>query len=128
MEDRPTQDLLTAELQTLTGNGAILRLTGEIDLSSVHFLCVQFKNAANAGCSELVIDATNVTFMDSTGLQALIEGKRLIDENGGQIALVPSRQVRRIMELMFPDPLFADQFDTVEEALGFPGLDDRAGS
>ncbi len=128
MEDRPTQDLLTAELQTLTGNGAILRLTGEIDLSSVHVLHEQFENAANAGCSELVIDATNVTFMDSTGLQALIEGKRLIDGNGCQIALVPSRQVRRIMELMFPDPLFAAQFDTVEEALGFLGIGDGAGS
>jgi anti-sigma B factor antagonist len=117
MEDQATQSLLTAELQALTGSRSILRVTGEIDISSVHVLNEQFRTAADAGCSELIIDATDVTFMDSTGLHALIEGKRLIHQNGSQIVLVPSRQVRRVMELVFPEPLFARRVDTVEEAL-----------
>lgn len=123
MEERVIQDLLTAELRTLTEKGAILRLTGEIDISSVHVLNEHFQIAADAGCSELVIDATNVTFLDSAGLHALIEGKRLIHQNGSQIALVPSPQVRRVMELAFPEPLFAARVDTVEEALKSLGLD-----
>lgn len=124
MVDRTAKDLLTAELHTLGGSGAILRLVGEIDLSSVHVLDEQFALAASSGSTQLVIDATNVTFMDSTGLHALIAGKRLIHEKGSQIALVPSRQVRRVMELVFPEPLFAARLDTVDEALGFLGLED----
>lgn len=124
MEDSIAQDLLTAELRTVGGSGAILRLIGEIDISSVHALSEKFEIAADSGCSELVIDATDVTFMDSTGLHALIEGKRLIHQQGSRIALVPSRQVRRVMELVFPEPLFAARLDTVQEALGFLGLDD----
>ncbi len=125
MVDKIVQDLLTAELRALDASGAILRLMGEIDISSVHILNEQFALAASAGSTQLVIDATNVTFMDSTGLHALIAGKRLIHEKGSQIALVPSRQVRRVMELVFPEPLFAARMDTVEEALGFLGLKDN---
>jgi anti-anti-sigma factor len=128
MTESAAQDLLTAELQALGGSGAILRLTGEIDISSVHVLSQQFEVAAQAGMTELVIDATNVTFMDSTGLQALIEGKRLIHESGSKIALVPSRQVRRVLEVVFPEPLFAARVTTVQEALEFLGLDEKARS
>lgn len=127
MEDSAAQDVLTAELRPLGRGGAILRLAGEIDISSVHVLNEQFEVAAKARCKELVIDATDVAFMDSTGLHALIDGKRLIHQNGSRIALVPSRQVRRVMELVFPDPLFAARVDTVAEALEYLGLDDKAG-
>ena len=67
--------------------------------------------------SAVIIDASGVTFMDSTGLHALVEGKKLIHENGTRIVLVPSRQVRRVLELVFPDPLFATRVETIEEAL-----------
>jgi anti-anti-sigma factor len=123
VENSTAQDLLTAELQTLNSNASILRLAGEIDISSVNLLSEQFEIAASAGCSELVIDATNVTFMDSSGIHAMIEGKRLIHETGIAIAMVPSRQVRRVLELVFPEPLFAARVDTVKEALCFLGLD-----
>ncbi len=128
MEDSTAQDLLEAELQTLSSSAAILRLVGEIDMSSVSRLSEQFESAASTGCSELVIDATNVTFMDSTGIHAMIEGKRLLHQRGSAIALVPSQQVRRVLELVAPEPLFAARVDTVDEALRFLGLDgDRAG-
>ena len=125
MENSVPQDLLTAELHELGGSAAILRLRGEVDISSAHKLSQQFEFAASNGCSELVIDATGVTFMDSSGLHALVEGKRLIHQNGSKIALVPSDQVRRVMELVFPDPLFAARVDTIDEAMEILGLDER---
>lgn len=125
MVDNIAQVLLTAELHALDARGAIIRLIGEIDISSVHIVNEQFALAASAGSTQLVIDATNVTFLDSTGLHALIAGKRLIREKGSQIVLVPSRQVRRVVELVFPEPLFAARLDTVEEALLFLGLEDN---
>lgn len=123
MEDNTAQDLLKAELQKLGSSAAILRLAGEIDISSVDVLTEQFKIAANARCSELVIDATNVTFMDSTGVHAMIEGKRLLHQAGSAIALVPSLQVRRVLDLISPEPVFAARVDTLDEALSLLGLE-----
>lgn len=111
------KELLIAELEPIGESAALLRLIGEIDLSSSHVLTAQFEKIGRDGLTGVVIDATEVSFMDSTGLHALIEGKRLVHERGTRIFLVPSRQVRRVLELVFPEPLFAARLDTVEEAL-----------
>jgi anti-sigma B factor antagonist len=100
------------------GQGAaVLRVAGDIDLATVD----QFREALAAlvdrHLKDIVIDATGVTFMDSTGLHALVEGKRLIHERGTNIVLVASSPVRRILELIFPEPLFAARVATMKEAL-----------
>jgi anti-anti-sigma factor len=66
--------------------------------------------------SNVVIDAREVTFLDSTGLHAFVEGKRLIHEQGSTIVMVPSRIVRRVLDLVFPDGLFATRVETIDEA------------
>jgi anti-sigma B factor antagonist len=109
--------LLTAEFESIRDDAAILRFAGEVDLSTVSIITEQFRVIADEGLRSVVIDATDVSFMDSTGLHALIEGKRLIHETGTTIYLVPSSQVRRVLELAFPEPLFAARVDSVEEAL-----------
>jgi anti-sigma B factor antagonist len=111
------EDLLTAELSHLGVGTAILHLAGEVDISSAHVLTSQFETVARSGLTGLIIDATAVTFMDSTGLHALVDGKRLIHESGTRIVLVPSRQVRRVLELVFPEPLFAARMDSMDEAI-----------
>lgn len=126
MGSRVPHGLLTIELSGVGDGAAILRLRGEVDLSSADQLAEQFALAAESGWSELVIDATDVTFMDSSGLHALVEGERLISQNGNKISFVPSDQVRRVMELVFPDPPFTTRVDTIDEALGVLGLDEGA--
>lgn len=117
MEDTNTGDLLTAELTSLSERVAIMRLTGEVDISSAHVMNQRFQHVADQALGDVIIDATGVSFMDSTGLHALVEGKRLLHERGIRIVLVPSTQVRRVLELVFPDPLFAVRVETLEEAL-----------
>jgi anti-sigma B factor antagonist len=111
-----SHELLTAEHENLK-EAVIVRLSGEIDLSSVHVLNTELKRLAQDEPTNVIVDATKVTFMDSTGLHALVEGKRAIHQNGTRIYLVPSTQVRRVLELVFPDRLFADRLDSVEDAL-----------
>lgn len=109
--------LLTAGFESIRDDAAILRLVGEIDLSTVKILTQQFQVIADREFRAVIIDATEVTFMDSTGLHAFVEGKRMVHETGITIYLVPSTQVSRVLELAFPEPLFAGRFDSVEEAL-----------
>lgn len=117
MSFNDSSDLLSAQLENLRDDIVVLRVIGEVDLSSAHVLTNEFKSLARDTNSNVIIDATGVSFMDSTGLHALVEGKRAMHENGCKIFLVPSPQVRRVVELVFPDHLFADRVDSVADAL-----------
>jgi anti-anti-sigma factor len=114
--DMASGDLLLVEVEPVSDGTVMVRLKGEVDISSAHLLTSQFSNLAANTHASVIVDATEVTFMDSTGLHALVEGKRALHDNGTRIFLVPSRQVRRVLELVFPDPLFAFRLDSVEEA------------
>lgn len=97
-------------------HGAVLRLSGEIDMATVPRLAEAFQELADRRLTEVIVDASRVTFMDSTGLHALVEGKRVIHEVGSSLALVVSPQIRRVLELVFPEQLFAARVDTMEQA------------
>ncbi|CAN5761051.1 hypothetical protein BH23ACT4_BH23ACT4_07710 [soil metagenome] len=125
MENSITQEFLKAELHTLAANGAILRLAGEIDMSTGHIVAEQLEVASKAGWTEFVIDLTKVSFMDSVGLHVLIEGKRLLHESGSAIVLVTSPQIRRLFDLVFPEPIFATRVNSMEEAMRFLGLEEN---
>lgn len=116
MKDQAAADLLTVETEELRNGAVVMRLSGEIDISSANLMTEQFESLAGRG-KTVILDATRVTFMDSTGLHALVEGKRALHEAGTRIFLVPSNQVRRVLELVFPDPLFAARLNSVEEAI-----------
>lgn len=128
MKEPTQEDLLALETELLRDDVVIVRLVGEIDISSVHLLRSRFTTLIDEGRSAVILDATRVTFMDSTGLHALVEGKRILHENGMRIFLVPSRQVRRVLELVFPDPMFASRLDSVEEAIAALDGDWTAGT
>jgi anti-anti-sigma factor len=116
MKDK-TEDLLTIEIEAIRDDAVVVRLVGEIDISSAHILTNQVARMAKEGRSAVILDATEVNFMDSTGVHALVEGKRALHDNGTRIFLISSPQVRRVLELVFPDPLFASRMDSVDEAL-----------
>lgn len=76
---------LTIDRSTL-GDHTILDIAGEIDLATAP----QFEEhvaGVDVG-SALVVDMSNVTFMDSTGLRVLIAAHERAEENGGRLAIV----------------------------------------
>lgn len=117
MTGNSSEDLLAVELDAVREDAVVVRLSGEIDMSSADLLTDQLEAIAGREATSVILDATGVTFMDSTGLHALVKGKRTLHEGGSQIFLVPSPQVRRVLELVFPDPLFASRLSSVDEAL-----------
>ena len=60
------------------GHQQTLRLAGEVDLSSASMLEAALRGICAAATAEvLLIDLERVTFMDSTGLRALLVAKEL---------------------------------------------------
>lgn len=117
LEPQLTQIEIDIEELWLGQGASVMRLVGEIDMATVDQFRQAFPALSKRHLRDVVIDTTGVTFMDSTGLHALIEGKRIIHEKGTNIVLVASRPVRRVLEIIFPQPLFAARVNTLEEAL-----------
>ncbi|MFZ0015149.1 MAG: STAS domain-containing protein [Acidimicrobiia bacterium] len=108
---------LTSSIEALSDGAAILVLSGEIDMATAPKMVSRFQELADKGLTSVIVDAREVRFIDSTGLHGLTEGKRIIHEKGSQIVLVPSAQVSRLLELVFPGKLFATRVETMDEAL-----------
>jgi anti-sigma B factor antagonist len=111
-----TEAALTSSIEELPDEAAILFLSGEIDLATAPQLVAHFQELADRGLTDVIVDAREVSFIDSTGLHGLIKGKRIIHEKGSQVILVPSLQMRRLLEMVFPEPIFTACVNSMEEA------------
>lgn len=64
---------LTVTLRTLNGRHAELEAAGEVDASTQDILRGQLLEAIDKGATDLVLDLSEVTFLDSSGLRGLVE-------------------------------------------------------
>jgi anti-sigma B factor antagonist len=91
--DEATDDL-RAEVSVNDGTAVIL-LAGEIDISTSAVVKAAYRNAVACGAERLVIDMAGVTFMDSSGLAALIDSRTI-----APVTLrTPSEAVRRLLDV-----------------------------
>ena len=66
----------------------IVAVTGEVTFSNVAELTRRLETALREGARNLVVDLTDVTFIDSSGLSALLSASGKAQERGGALALV----------------------------------------
>jgi anti-sigma B factor antagonist len=80
---------------------AIVQVGGDIDLSTVEQLQRQITAAVDTDeASSVVIDLSHVAFMDSTGINALLKGRRLADDRGKKYQIAgASGLVRHVLDL-----------------------------
>jgi anti-sigma B factor antagonist len=77
-----------------------LSVTGEIDLATVPDLENAIESVFSTNSHPLVIDLRDSSFMDSTGLKALVMANRRFDENGRGFAIaVSGGPVSRLIDL-----------------------------
>ena len=70
-----------------------LLLVGEIDLSSAHLMVDSIDDAIEAGARRVILDFAGVTFVNSTGLGAMVAATKRLRADGGDLVL---RQFRGI--------------------------------
>lgn len=82
------------------GNARVLALRGELDAYAAPELQERLADALEPGDGDVVVDLSDVTFLDSTILGLLAAGLRRAREQGNELRLVlPSGPARRIFEL-----------------------------
>jgi anti-anti-sigma factor len=86
---------------------ATVLVAGEIDLTSAPQLDDEVTGLIEGSVSELTIELTGVSFMDSTGLRVLLKASKLLESAGGSLVLKqPSEPVRRLLEVSGLDTHF----------------------
>ncbi len=95
---------------------SIVALEGELDLERAPTLKWALVDSVDAGRQQLVVDLTQVRFMDSTALSVLVGVNRSLSA-GSRLAIVCTNgNVLKIFELSGMDGVFAI-FPTIEQAL-----------
>lgn len=99
----------------------VLELSGEVDAASVLELRYELAAAVDAPGARVVVDLTDVTFMDCAGVGELVRALRRTGWARGSIRLAnPTSSVRRVLDLTHVGSVLPVH-DTVEDALAPPG-------
>ena len=108
---------LSIEDNKLDNNIVILKLSGEMDISSAP----QFKDKATSliqeGYQKIVLDLSELGFTDSVGIGSIVASLTRAKEKGGQICAVsPTKTVKKLMDIV---GLFniMDTHDNIDEAV-----------
>ena len=108
------------ELQLATrheGDVAVVSALGEVDVSSAPGLDAELDAQIAAGNARLVVDLSEVAFLDSTGLGVLVKALKHAREADGWLHLVvTSDRIRKIFEITGLDASIPI-FDTAQDAI-----------
>ncbi|MQA28172.1 MAG: anti-sigma factor antagonist [Micromonosporaceae bacterium] len=116
--------------QRLTDDAAVIGLSGDLDLATAPELRTALHEALTER-AKIVVDMSDLRFLDSTGLGVLVRVHKKAKAAGGVVAFtsVPGNVVK-ILEVTCLDRVFP-VYDTVDEALADdtgpePGTDQSA--
>lgn len=78
----------------------VFELTGSLDIATSPTVRASLVEASERGDHKLIVDLTQVDFLDSTGLGALIGAQRRAKEFGGDVRLVVKEgQILRLLRI-----------------------------
>ncbi len=93
----------------------VVSLAGELDLYNAHEVRDALASAAEQKPERIVVDLSEVEFIDSTALGVLIEARTRLDNRRAFLLAAPGVETRRALEVSGLDRHFGIH-DTVEDA------------
>jgi anti-sigma B factor antagonist len=94
----------------------VISLAGELDLYNAAAVREALLACCGEGPERLVVDLTNVKFIDSTALGVLIEARTRLPNRRGFLLAAPGLETRRALEISGLDRHFAVH-DSLDSAL-----------
>jgi len=77
------------------------RLHGQLDAAMAPQVRLELRHAINSSGADLVVDCTDVSFIDSTGIAVLLEANRKLEADGRKMLIVNVSPVpRRVFEAL----------------------------
>ena len=98
------------------GDACVVKLGGELDLYNAPQVREALTNACADSPTRVVVDLSEVEFIDSTALGVLIETRRKLDNQRAFLLAAPGLETRRALEISGLDRHFTVH-DSVSEAL-----------
>ena len=96
----------------------VLSVGGELDVVGAPDLRQAVIKEVADGCRELILDISELDFVDSFGMGAIVGALKRLRQRGGDLALVcPSRRIRRVFEICDLDRIVAFH-DSIDSAAG----------
>lgn len=97
-----------SKVTALPDGRALVTLTGELDLAVAPDLVVELEYAVDHVSPHLVLDLTDVDFIDSSGLSMLIRVRQITEDRGGSLVLTGAGEaLEHLLALTRLDELFA---------------------
>jgi anti-sigma B factor antagonist len=102
---------------SLDGGAGVVAVRGEIHVSTAPQLSTLLADVLTRGVTSLILDLTEVEFIDSTGLSVLLNVLRRLTQRGGQLVIVCTNPtVLRLFEITRLETTF-DIVPTRDDAL-----------
>lgn len=93
---QPDLNLSTAR----DGARAVVSVVGELDAHSAPTLDEEIARLDADGVTDVVLDLSATSFLDSFGLRALLSAQRSVAGHGGRLSLhAPSKSVARLLDI-----------------------------
>ena len=93
--------------EKLKDDAYVISLAGEVDLYTAPEFKQQLLEVIGEGATDVVVDLSKTTFIDSTTLGVLVGGVKRLRPAGGQLSLVCSdRNITKIFEITGLDRVF----------------------
>lgn len=97
---------------------AVVRGSGRMNMVAAQQVRGVIADAVDGGNTKVVVDLSDVSFIDSSGLGALIASLKTARQAGGDLRIAaPSEQVRTVLQLTNLDRVLRPH-DSVEDAIG----------
>ena len=115
MSDTTGHDAPVARVEQ-RGDAVVVWLANELDLYNAHLVREALLEATERGPERLIVDLSEVLFVDSTALGVLIEARSKLENRRGFLLVAPGVETRRALAISGLDRHFGVH-DSLDEAL-----------
>lgn len=107
MDERDKQEIDLKISAARTGDFMVISLQGEVDVYSAGMLREEIIRQVDAGEYDIVVDLSEVDFLDSTGLGVLVGGLKRVKPHDGQLGIICRQEkILRIFRITGMDKIF----------------------
>jgi anti-sigma B factor antagonist len=93
-------DEFRTAVASLSGELALISVSGELDLYTAQRLQARIDEAGAVGADTVVVDLSEVSFLDSTALAVLVQETRRLEGRGHSLVLVTNDpRTKRVVEV-----------------------------